>query len=155
MNRRARTTAIVSATALLMIGVTPSANAAATNQTVYGTQMALVTPAPNQFVFDYYEKADGGCGTSTSRAVTIAVGPNDYLWAGDACADGRSAVAMITWKRDGFIHTRTCINNHGKGTWARCDFDWPDSAVKMVYAGTYASGVYYIKTSSALPFRDD
>jgi hypothetical protein len=73
------------------------------------------------------------CTTLTTAAVK-AVG--DYVYVRDLCADGKSAVGRV-WSPTGATDVRICRNSLGAGTWARCDFDWPEGIRLGISAGTY------------------
>jgi hypothetical protein len=58
----------------------------------------------------------------------------DYVYVRDGEADTFAAMGFVSTD-EGEIRGRHCRNNHGYGTWARCDFDWVESAGKMVLGG--------------------
>ncbi|MEU5874108.1 hypothetical protein AB0A73_21450 [Glycomyces sp. NPDC047369] len=57
----------------------------------------------------------------------------DYVYVRDGQADGYAAQAGIDYTST-VLH-RHCRNNHGYGTWARCNFDWNESETKLVRGG--------------------
>ena len=92
------------------------------------------------------------CGDWESRAWVRRTG--DYVYLKDECADGRSAVAQVTFPYNGTNYHRMCRNSHGNGTWARCNFNWPEGPMKQLTAGSnnqstgykhwdYGAGVYF------------
>ena len=54
----------------------------------------------------------------------------DYVYVADTCTDGRSAMAqVITYNEAGnSVRHRYCRNPHGYGTWAQCNWDWPEGS---------------------------
>lgn len=48
---------------------------------------------------------------------------NDLIWVNDQEADGHSGIAAVV--NDSHAD-RICRNPHGAGTWARCNWDWPE-----------------------------
>lgn len=58
----------------------------------------------------------------------------DYVYVYDGQSDGYAAMAEVYTTR-GTINTRLCRNNHGYGTWARCNFDWVEDATHFADAG--------------------
>jgi hypothetical protein len=58
----------------------------------------------------------------------------DYVYVWDGLEDTLAAMAFIRTDQ-GDVIGRHCRNNHGAGTWARCDFDWVEGAEKIVFAG--------------------
>lgn len=59
----------------------------------------------------------------------------DYVWIADQCADGKSAVAWISWKKGGEVYHRYCRNKLGAKSVGRCNLDWPEDATKTLYIG--------------------
>jgi hypothetical protein len=60
----------------------------------------------------------------------------DYVYVRDGQADGHAAIGKIV-AMEGSVSTRYCRNPYGYGTWARCNFDWSESGVKVVYGGYF------------------
>lgn len=80
------------------------------------------------------------------NATAVAKRVGDYLYVRDDCADGRSAVAKVTIisgsnTGDAYV----CRNSHGNGTWARCDFNWPENVGMSFAAGVYNGDTGYLK----------
>ncbi|MGH3648116.1 MAG: hypothetical protein ACRDTM_13205 [Micromonosporaceae bacterium] len=62
----------------------------------------------------------------------------DYVYVKDKVSDGRSAVAEVygpvsTWEPRSLY----CRNPYGTGTWARCNFDWPENNYYDLVAYTF------------------
>jgi hypothetical protein len=79
----------------------------------------------------------GECDTSTAATGSTIVCVDysgDYVYVKDTSADSHSALAWISSDAGG-VHDRLCRNPHGKGTWAKCNFDWSEAAEKVVYGG--------------------
>jgi hypothetical protein len=57
----------------------------------------------------------------------------DVVYVKDGETDSHSALGMINASSG--VPTRICRNPYGSGTWARCDFDWEETAHKDVYGG--------------------
>lgn len=66
---------------------------------------------------------------------------DDTVWVKDICADGMSATAKVTtYDEAGHdVRHRKCRNPYGKGTWAKCDFNWEDNDAtgKALTPGVY------------------
>lgn len=70
-----------------------------------------------------------------SRSTTVCIDyEGDWVYVKDGSADGWPALAEIVGG-NGSVYKRLCRNNHTAGTWARCNFDWPESSEKDVYGG--------------------
>lgn len=74
---------------------------------------------------------------------------NDLVWVSDTAQDSRSGMGYVlgsggTW----YI----CRNKWGNGTWARCNFDWPEGRTFDVYLGDWdfsagvGSDLYYTRS---------
>lgn len=50
----------------------------------------------------------------------------DVIWVKDTAADGHSAVAQVTTNTSPQV-TRICRNRFGAGSWAKCNWDWPEA----------------------------
>jgi hypothetical protein len=50
----------------------------------------------------------------------------DYVYVRDGKADGYAAMGYVG-SDNGTVLDRYCRNNHGDGTWARCDFNWTEA----------------------------
>ncbi|WP_189047283.1 hypothetical protein [Micromonospora sonchi] len=57
----------------------------------------------------------------------------DYVYVKDGKADGYAAMALV-YSANG-VNTRLCRNNHGNGTWAKCNFNWAEAGRHAVSAG--------------------
>ncbi|MEV4756327.1 hypothetical protein AB0J86_14605 [Micromonospora sp. NPDC049559] len=57
----------------------------------------------------------------------------DYVYVRDGRSDGYAAIGYVG--SDEGILTRFCRNNHGYGTWARCNFDWVEATGHAASAG--------------------
>lgn len=106
----------------------------------------------NSFPEDGYP-CDSGGSVEATAAVKLA---GDYIFVKDTCKDGRSAIARITGQEDGHFHTRICRNKLGKGTWVRCNFDWPEKPMKYLAAGVYNAdtGYMHVDNAASMPFVD-
>ncbi|MEV4758658.1 hypothetical protein AB0J86_26640 [Micromonospora sp. NPDC049559] len=79
----------------------------------------------------------GVCTTASSYYGSTAVCIDyygDWVYVKDGDADGFAAMAHI--EADAGVRDRYCRNPHTAGTWARCHFDWSESARKEVSGGT-------------------
>ncbi|MEV0730993.1 hypothetical protein [Polymorphospora sp. NPDC050346] len=74
------------------------------------------------------------CGTGYGSTRICIDYDGDYVFVYDGEADGGSGLAEI-YSSSGSYDFRYCRNAHGAGTWARCNFDWPEDATKRVYGG--------------------
>jgi len=81
------------------------------------------------------------CGTGYKTYVCIDY-DGDYVYVYDNDADGGSGLAEI-YSTNSSYNFRYCRNPHGAGTWARCNFDWPEDAYKEVRSGVRYSYTYY------------
>lgn len=62
----------------------------------------------------------------------------DYMYVRDMCADGASTLMQLTiLSGSGTGDHYICRNKHGKGSWARCNFDWPENRLIQVSIGFY------------------
>jgi len=59
----------------------------------------------------------------------------DFVYVRDGDADGHAALGIIDTPYTGSVRTRFCRNPHANGSWARCNFDWPESGLKTVSGG--------------------
>ena len=93
-----------------------------------------------------YEYGSSRCeatwGFSNSSGVVVL--SNDLIYVKDTCRDGRSAVARVV-DLNGNTATRICRNPHGFGTWAKCDFNWPEPAQYRFEAGVYNADTGYLR----------
>ena len=100
-----------------------------------GTQVPESAVSFDFFTYSWPE--DRPCDPNGMEAVVAVKLVGDYVYVYDDCKDGRSAIAAITGHEDGHFHKRYCRNLHGKGTWARCNFDWPEGSAKNLIGGSY------------------
>jgi hypothetical protein len=80
---------------------------------------------------------NGECMTASPahHYTSVCVGyDGDYVYVKDGLDDGMAAMAFIRTDQ-GEVTGRHCRNNYGYGSWARCDFDWVESADKLVFGG--------------------
>lgn len=71
----------------------------------------------------------------------------DIVYVYDGSADGNSAIALVHIgdAGEGHVANRWCRNPHGLGSWARCNFNWPEDKTKEVYPGIrYDSDSYWV-----------
>jgi hypothetical protein len=133
----------------------PSAQAATTWQSgvKVGTPSLISWPGVVPIVDSYNGTAKCDYGTDASAAIKLV---GDYMYVRDDCADGRSAVGMVSYAQGGETVKRICRNAHGNNTWARCNFDWPESAVKQFTAGVYNGSTGYLSWDfgRSIYFRD-
>ena len=61
---------------------------------------------------------------------------DDIVWLRDDKADGHSFVYRM-YRTDNKGDARTCRNPHGRGTWARCNFDWDEDHYWAYSANEY------------------
>lgn len=81
-------------------------------------------------------QGDGDCATSgATKGMTsvCVVYDGDYVYVRDGKGDDRAAFGMV-WSANG-VRDRYCLNNHGNGTWARCNFDWSEEGDHFVSGG--------------------
>jgi len=83
--------------------------------------------------------------TGQDRCITANVGntrvcinyTGDIMFVRDNSGDTHSAVGRVVASSG--VSDRWCRNAHGVGTWARCNFDWVETAQKDVYGGVRIS----------------
>lgn len=63
-------------------------------------------------------------GTAHPNAAACVDKANDIVWVKDTAEDGRSGMANVLGSGGTWYH---CRNKHGNGSWARCNFDWPEN----------------------------
>jgi hypothetical protein len=68
--------------------------------------------------------------TNTRVCINYA---GDIMFVRDGSTDSNSAMGLVLASAG--VAERWCRNAHGSGTWARCNFDWSETAVKDVYGG--------------------
>ncbi len=74
------------------------------------------------------------CLTDPNRNTRVCVNyAGDIVYVRDGSEDTHSAMALITASAG--VADRWCRNPHGVGSWARCNFDWSETANKNVYGG--------------------
>lgn len=74
------------------------------------------------------------CVTATATNTRVCIDyAADVVFVTDGRADGNSGLAMV--RATAGVAERWCRNPHGNGTWARCDFDWSETAGKTVFGG--------------------
>jgi hypothetical protein len=81
----------------------------------------------------------------TWRSYAVVTYSADRVYIRDDCSDGIPATAWVQWRSGGHTYHYYCVNNHGAGTYAMCDLNWPEggSTVKMFVAG--------LKSASTVP----
>jgi hypothetical protein len=89
---------------------------------------------PPAFAVSYDTPSDGSQPKCGPDSVVFVKRAGDYLFVKDTCKDGRSAVGRVSWSPNEY---RTCRNPYGRGTWARCNFDWPENEAKVAVGGVY------------------
>ncbi|GGR88775.1 hypothetical protein GCM10010169_36300 [Micromonospora fulviviridis] len=57
----------------------------------------------------------------------------DYVYVRDGKADGYAAMGYVGSANG--VSDRLCRNNHGYGTWVRCNFDWVEAGAHSASAG--------------------
>jgi hypothetical protein len=88
-------------------------------------------------------------GSSHPNAAACVDKANDQVWVDDTAEDSRSGMAYVlgsggTW----YI----CRNKHGNGSWARCNFDWPEGRSFDLYLSDWdfsagvGSNLWYVRT---------
>lgn len=120
----------------------------------------LAAPAPASAAeADFYEgcaKASVSCqnGVSVSSAPSspcgsyvknetivvarVCVDPSgDYVYVYDGYSDGYAALGQV--EASAGVDVRLCRNGNGNHTWVRCNFDWSESARKVVSVGVRVS----------------
>jgi hypothetical protein len=81
---------------------------------------------------------EDNCTTDPNFNTRICVNyTGDIVFVRDGDADGNSAMGMV--RASSGVAERWCRNAHGNGTWAKCNFDWSESAAKDVYGGVRIS----------------
>ncbi|MET9268512.1 hypothetical protein [Kribbella sp. NPDC003557] len=70
---------------------------------------------------------DNNDGSHPNAAVCIKR-DGDVVFVRDTDSDGRSALGQIGFTVDNIY---VCRNGHGSGTWARCDFQWPENDARL------------------------
>lgn len=112
----------------------PSAHAAETWWKV-GTKISN-PPFQDVAGWTFAPACPGSSGQEVSTAGVKLAG--DLIYVLDGCKDGKSAVARVTVNSGPDAgDKRICRNSYGVGSWARCDWDWPEDPVKNLTAGTY------------------
>lgn len=82
------------------------------------------------------------CAAELTSYTTVCIDYyGDIVYVFDGSSDGNSAMGSVIADA-GSVTDRFCRNPHGSNTWARCNFDWVESANKEVYGGVRIS---YIK----------
>ena len=94
------------------------------------------------------------CGSASVESTSLVKMAGDYVYVKDTCKDGRSAVARITGQEDGHWHTRICRNAYGKGTWARCNYDWLEDPEKYLASGVYNGDTGYLHFGTSWMFEN-
>lgn len=94
------------------------------------------------------------CGTEEFSVTTVCIRyDGDIVYVRDGDVDGDSALAMIQ-SSSGDVTYRLCRNQLGAGKWARCNFDWSESATKYVSGGVL-SGYYDMSGNNLWEFRNN
>jgi hypothetical protein len=70
---------------------------------------------------------DNNDGSHPNAAVCIKR-DGDVVFVRDTDSDGRSALGQIGFT---VANIYVCRNAHGAGTWARCDFQWPENNARL------------------------
>lgn len=70
----------------------------------------------------------------------------DYVYVRDGRADGYAAIGYVGSANG--VSDRFCRNNHGYGTWVRCNFDWVEAGSHSASGGYLEQ--YYIMDLSYL-----
>lgn len=64
--------------------------------------------------------------SSDEPDVGVCVQPHgDFVWVNDRSSDGNGGIGAAFNDQFG---QRICRNAHGSGTWARCDWNWPEGS---------------------------
>lgn len=139
----------------LLVVLLSSAPAAAWTRTQIGTgvSQAYVYNQSGEHEFAVLGKMPEGCDDFDAGGVIEYTG--DIVFVKDGCSDGRSAIVLIEDFENG--NKRICRNSRGAGTWAKCDFDWPEGNVRQVaVAGWYngSTGNMQLWWSQAVYFGD-
>jgi len=80
---------------------------------------------------------EGQCETASAAFASTSVCVDysgDYVYVRDGKADGFAAMAQIIVD-EGSVYTRFCRNNHGYGTWVRCNFNWAEAGYHQALGG--------------------
>ena len=85
------------------------------------------------------------CDNGSNESVAAIKLTGDYMYVGDTCGDGRSAVGMVSYASGGATVKKICRNKSGNNTWARCNFDWPEGAAKQFTAGVYNGDTGFLR----------
>lgn len=95
------------------------------------------------------ESWNEGC-PNNQGAIVAVESTGDAVWVKDDCGDGKSGVAKVIVGSNSLI----CRNHHGAGTWARCDWDWPEAGTKELVAGVYNAntGALDWENGTSVPF---
>jgi hypothetical protein len=67
----------------------------------------------------------------------------DYVYVKDNKADNWAGMGVVH-SNEGSVDVRYCRNNHGNGTWARCDFNWAESGIHYVEGGFKVRSEYVV-----------
>lgn len=86
-----------------------------------------------------------GCTSGATVSTAALREDGDYIYVRDDCADGRSAVARFKPMNSSVTDTRICRNSSGKGTWVRCDFNWPENIDACFAAGVYNGDTGFLR----------
>lgn len=74
------------------------------------------------------------CITDPNRNTRICINYNgDIMFVRDGNGDGHSAMGLAIASSG--VSERWCRNPHGNGTWAKCNFNWVETAQKDIYGG--------------------
>ncbi|GAB3569731.1 hypothetical protein GCM10027445_21970 [Amycolatopsis endophytica] len=76
-------------------------------------------------------------GSSVGSTQVCVLYDGDVVYVKDGSADGRSALGTIVATSG--VEYRICRNPHGSGTWAKCTWNWGESAKKTVQGGVKQS----------------
>ncbi|NIH78048.1 hypothetical protein [Amycolatopsis viridis] len=80
------------------------------------------------------------CGTGPEHTKVCIRYDGDVVYVQDGSSDGRAVMAVIEqYTGKHWDNARLCRNPHGHGTWARCRFDWKESATKVVQGSVLLS----------------
>ncbi|WBQ05195.1 hypothetical protein [Kribbella sp. CA-293567] len=97
---------------------------------------AAVTPAAAADSWSVGTKVSGPGGACNyafvaNNAVKVCFEPDgELLYVYDGKSDGRSAIGEVSFSHKG------CRNKWGKGTWARCNYSWPEGKKAFIIGGT-------------------
>lgn len=96
-------------------------------------------------------------GDFTDNDVHVCVRTStDQIFVRDVGADSNAVVARHRLRSESGL-VRYCVNRFGYGTWAMCDFNWPEDRWWNIYGGEYnyrSNTFYWTYMEAVLQFYD-